>query len=337
MRIPVMSRRRLAAVILLIASVTCALVFVRVAAIRDAKKRELRLAIKQVRNRLHHTPGSGALHFELAGLLKADGNISGYLDQMRSAVQLEPRNYIYRLSLAFTYQELGRKQLALGNYQAAARLSHEQSSSLRDPAIFNRAAAELLQELGRYAEAETTYERSLAQLSAAAFGPDGVSTQDMDSSRQAMLRQLGQVRGALAESRPTSSWVRANMPWVESDRPSDTGSAEEAETRLKECERALQTGTIGGALPHYDLGVAYLTVGRLDEAVVELLAAIELEPDRKMAWDELGWAYLLQNRLPDAAQAFDKADKLGLPGSAYYANKVRLGIRQFQLYKQAQK
>ncbi|MGD0887490.1 MAG: tetratricopeptide repeat protein [Thermodesulfovibrionales bacterium] len=64
------------------------------------------------------------------------------------------------------------------------------------------------------------------------------------------------------------------------------------------------------ALPHNNLGTAYLNQNRLDEAVHEFIAALKLKPDYAEAHYNLGIAYLNQNRLDEAVHEFITALKL---------------------------
>src|ERR1019366_8254587 len=65
--------------------------------------------------------------------------------------------------------------------------------------------------------------------------------------------------------------------------------------------------------PPYTLGILYMQVGRLDEAVVELKKAVALRPENGDAWAILGSTLKQDSRLPEAAEALKKAIPL-LPG-----------------------
>jgi tetratricopeptide (TPR) repeat protein len=64
------------------------------------------------------------------------------------------------------------------------------------------------------------------------------------------------------------------------------------------------------AVPHNNLGNAYLTQNRLDEAIIECITALKLNPDFALAHYNLGTAYLLQNRLDEAASELKTTLKL---------------------------
>ncbi|MGD0887486.1 MAG: tetratricopeptide repeat protein [Thermodesulfovibrionales bacterium] len=64
------------------------------------------------------------------------------------------------------------------------------------------------------------------------------------------------------------------------------------------------------AIPHYNLGNAYLNQNRLDEAENEYIGALKLKPDYAMAHNNLGNAYLNQNRLDEAENEYIAALKL---------------------------
>jgi protein O-mannosyl-transferase len=70
-----------------------------------------------------------------------------------------------------------------------------------------------------------------------------------------------------------------------------------------------------GDIPHYDLGYAYLRLGRIDEAISEYQTAIKLNPDFFGAHYDLGYAYLRLGRIDEAISEYQTAIKLN-PDSA---------------------
>jgi Flp pilus assembly protein TadD len=65
--------------------------------------------------------------------------------------------------------------------------------------------------------------------------------------------------------------------------------------------------------PPYTLGILYMQLGRLDEAVVQLRKAVALRPENGDAWAILGSTLKQDSRLPEAVEALEKAIPL-LPG-----------------------
>ncbi len=65
--------------------------------------------------------------------------------------------------------------------------------------------------------------------------------------------------------------------------------------------------------PPYTLGITFMQMGKLDEAVVELRKAVALRPDNGNAWSILGSTLKQDGKLDEAAQALEKAIPL-LPG-----------------------
>jgi tetratricopeptide (TPR) repeat protein len=68
--------------------------------------------------------------------------------------------------------------------------------------------------------------------------------------------------------------------------------------------------------PPYTLGILYMQLGRLDDAVTELKKAVALRPENGDAWAILGSTLKQDSRLPEAAEALRKAISLqpGQPG-----------------------
>jgi tetratricopeptide (TPR) repeat protein len=86
--------------------------------------------------------------------------------------------------------------------------------------------------------------------------------------------------------------------------------------------RQIDAGLVRGRDPHFLLGNAYLVLGMVQDSVVQTLAAIEIDPESGDAWDQLGWAYILQGRLADSEQAFKRAVALGSKTSAPMIEEV---------------
>ena len=68
--------------------------------------------------------------------------------------------------------------------------------------------------------------------------------------------------------------------------------------------------------PPYTLGITYMQMGKLDEAVVELRKAVALRADNGNAWAILGSTLKQNGKLDEAAEALEKAIPLqpGQPG-----------------------
>jgi tetratricopeptide (TPR) repeat protein len=64
------------------------------------------------------------------------------------------------------------------------------------------------------------------------------------------------------------------------------------------------------ARPHYELGVAYFTLGRIDEAINEYQIALKLDPDYFSAHNNLGLAYFNQGRIDEAINEYQIVLKL---------------------------
>jgi len=64
------------------------------------------------------------------------------------------------------------------------------------------------------------------------------------------------------------------------------------------------------ARPHINLGLAYQTVGRLDEALAEYRQAVQLNPKLSLPYINMSGIYLLRNDLDSAEFALNKAAQL---------------------------
>ncbi|MGD0886384.1 MAG: tetratricopeptide repeat protein, partial [Thermodesulfovibrionales bacterium] len=101
-------------------------------------------------------------------------------------------------------------------------------------------------------------------------------------------------------------------------------SATYARNIVWQSEVALYRDVVRGsplkARGHNDLGNAYMDQNRLDEAVQEFITALKLNPDYAMAHYNLGNAYMDQNRLDEAVQEFITALKLNPDDATAYYN-----------------
>ncbi|MGD0886907.1 MAG: tetratricopeptide repeat protein [Thermodesulfovibrionales bacterium] len=85
------------------------------------------------------------------------------------------------------------------------------------------------------------------------------------------------------------------------------------------------------AVAHNNLGTAYLNQGRLNEAISEFSTVLKLKPDFALAHYNLGTAYLNQNRLNDAVYEFSAALKLKPDFALVHNNLGYAYLRQKRL------
>ncbi len=289
---------------------------------KEAKSVDIDREIARVQEALKKDPENDDLHSDLASLLHAKGDTKGFFSEMDAAVRLAPNESLYRFILAKVYREEGRNEEALENALAAARLESP------DPRC-NMLVGDLLQEKGEYMAAEQRYEKALAQ-----FSVYGVTR--WDPLPQDTKDALAVVQRGLAAKRPTSEWILNDMPWVKFMVTEDSKLVESVREAIADLEPKVQSYKWRGADVHYRLGGYYAIVGRTQDAMIEQLAAIELNPDNGVYWQLLGEAYLQQNRLYDAARAYEKSCDLGIKASCTLAQKMQESIVRFQRYRAKQ-
>ena len=74
-------------------------------------------------------------------------------------------------------------------------------------------------------------------------------------------------------------------------------------------------------VPAINLGALYISVGRPDKAVAELLDARRLDPDCAFVYSNLMFAYLELNRLDEAKATFDQAVARGLDAEDFHYSR----------------
>jgi len=187
--------------------------------------------------------------------------------------------------------------------------------------MYSEIAGELLMEMKDYQGAERVLERALAQLSMyrpeiGAIIINQASAALYRETQQRARQRLQKARQELRNMRPTLKWVNTDMPSLElAPPPSTSREAVEADKIIREWmserRRGFALGGDYGEFSHMLLGQALTTKGNAPEAVIELLAAVEAAPNDAIARYSLGWAYLTDGRLRQAAAAFREACRLG--------------------------
>jgi len=208
---------------------------------------------------------------------------------MDIAISLAPSKSLYRWVVAINYQKQDKKQAALDNARIAARLGVNDAKNLVPR--FNKLTADLLTEEGGYQEAERTYERALAQLSAYAhdISPSHSSASQLEWAQfnKEIEHSLSVIRDKLAAERPSQKWIRRDIPWFLFGLEEDKAAIAASKALVVKMAPGLHSGKLGGCSNHSLLGSAYLTIGDVQDAVIESLAAIELDPTHAPDWQTL--------------------------------------------------
>lgn len=284
--------------------------------------------IKDAKDAIAADPNNGGLHYQLASLLQSVGDAKGFVREMTEAIRLEPTNSLYRYVLARYYHSAGNLDQATKCAAKAVALGSKDATNL--VAVYSQLLGDVLTEQRRYADAERTYERALAQFSAYVHG--AYRNRFLQNERD-VRAHLAAVRRKLAADRPSQRWIREDMPWFEFGIAPDKRTRAYSESRIRDLAPQIRAGTIAGEGVHKILADSYLAVGKTDDAVVEYLATVELDPKSRLTWRMLGAAYARQGRLGDGANAFLKACSLGDKASCNLSQKMLESSRRFQRFK----
>lgn len=79
----------------------------------------------------------------------------------------------------------------------------------------------------------------------------------------------------------------------------------QAGKRLEALERLLKQGQDSAPL-HFGLGRGYLDAGRIQEAVLQLEAAVTLDPSYSAAWKHYARALVQTGRIEEAAMVYER-------------------------------
>lgn len=289
--------------------------------------------VMELRSAVHKNPSNVQMRQLLALTLYRIQDVRGGIREMLVASKLAPQDPRLPYLLGRMYEEDEQNEAALEAYRTAVRLAANSPLDTEWRPIYSYSLAHMLAKKGDSVQAERRYELALAQLSA--YAPEWICSMDRlaetgslgDHLRSSIEKELSQVRSGLSCKRPSLSKIQAQLSPVEVPEPVPNAVRSE---ELLTLESRVRAGEVIGSGAHLALGGQYMKIREVDEAVVQFLAAIELNPRGHMAWYQLGWAYLGQRRLEDAANAFGRAADLGDSGADQLATRVRQASKKLQ-------
>jgi len=241
------------------------------------QRASLRQDAASLRSAIAQNPSDAAPHIYLAHVLGQLGNYQDALKESQTAIRMDPDEPLYHSEFGEVLWRVGKQSDALREFVLAADLGESQGQDKELASTFSAHAGKVLEEAGRYENAERHYEMALAQLLIvdANLGADPVTaaTQPQRAKlRQSVESHLSMVKSRVTPGRPSRDWIVRHISYLKMD-----------------------------AWKH----------GDTEKEVVEALALTQTSPKSDIGWFNLGWAYLWQGRLDAAADAFDKAHALG--------------------------
>jgi tetratricopeptide (TPR) repeat protein len=184
----------------------------------------------------------------------------------------------------------------------------------------------MLMDLGRLREAVPDFPIA-SLMSVRNSGVAGVARADVDWRQVARLERI--ASGAAAAGQPSQAMTayRAALRLAGEQSGVLAGLAS-LEMQTGQFERAMETWLRYGRLRPRDgqaecsIGMCLNSLGRYDEAVPHLLAAIELTPQWSAPHGLLGDAFLHQNRYHDALRAYERSSELD-PSNEILVRKIQ--------------
>jgi tetratricopeptide (TPR) repeat protein len=313
------------------------------------RRREYGKAREHFERALKLIPQDAGTHTNYGNVLGRFGDIDGSEKHQRRAMELEPRNKKFLNNLAET---LG----VLGQFEEAVELCHR--SLKLDPNEPNTHAnlGNILQTQGKAAEAIACFDRALQ------LDPDfvkahnllGNTFEDLGRTEEAMAKfvqalelkpdypqalyglgrchvEKGEIQAGIEKYRealklePMMGVYHANLGFalLISGRPDQA---------IDSFERGLEFGVgPNEAMVRSALGNALVKTGRTEEAVANLLSALEIAPELKEAVGGLGAAYLNLGRLEEALPLLRRARDLAPDEAAIHNNLGTALIRSGEL------
>ncbi|MFQ5723792.1 MAG: tetratricopeptide repeat protein [Terriglobia bacterium] len=283
-------------------------------------------AIDMYRETLEVDPELVPAHLNLALLLYDDGQQEAAAEELQRVLELDPENYRAHLFTATLLEESGEKEQAREHYRRAAALDPQQAEP-------RRRLLALLLEQEDWAGAETVLAELLAlqpqetkwlrlrgdllvrqEKTAAALAAyeDYLTQEPQDFEIRLavarLYRQQGKLEEALAHLRALEEQAPPNNPAASEGRQWRADILVELE-RWPEAialyRQALARHPAHAAL-HAGLGYALLKNRQYQEAIPELVAALQLEPERVETYNHLAAALTLSGNLAGAIEVLDR-------------------------------
>lgn len=283
--------------------------------------------IAKARAEVRKNPKNASAHQQLSVVLRWEDKTDEALQELKTAIKLDPKDASYHYDLGELYKTMGREKACFDEVAVGVELARKYWHGADATFIYSMYLAQRAEKAGRDKEAERYYEVSLAAYRA------GEQVRNMSKSlREDVLKTSGdglkRVQAKLQSDRPTFEWVHGQMPYLRFAKP-DKSDALAAE--LKQVESDVIEGKISGdSAWHHMLAGKYEQAAQYENAVIEYTAATLLDRKNDMAWCNLGFKYLRQGRLEDAETALSKAGALGDAGSGQLASTVHKVLLVYQ-------
>ncbi len=275
------------------------------------------------------------VHMHLGVALEQEQQPTDAEQELRTAVELAPKNAAIQLQLGLLLAGEERDDEALTPLLAAVR-AETATPPAPAPSGADLALAMSLQRLGRQTEAIPYFERAVAEdaKNASALNNLGLALTETGKAKEAMpyfLRalaiqvdnpvfhedagvadlQMSDFNAAIREFQAASK-LDAKNPELHYD----LGLAYKLQDRMDDAVKELQTAAaLDPRLPDppYTLGILQMQLGKLDESADSLRTALALRPQNGDGWAILGSVLNQLHQFKEAERALRRAMEL-LPG-----------------------
>jgi tetratricopeptide (TPR) repeat protein len=248
-----------------------------------------RVETRQVERLVDLTPNSAVGYSALAGALNEQGQPVEALVAAEKGVRVDPQNRVILWELGLIYDELGRRE------ESASALKHYVAVSLNDPYSFLDiwAHAFLVEDYAALGQMDAARQEAAQVERIAELDPNSIVRY---FCLAITLESLGKDAEALVELEKTmrlDPFHRAHCLWTQGRVYSQLGRWEDAISAFKSfLGRYPQL-----VLPHVELAVDYIEVGRDDDARAEVAEALRLDPQFSLKMGVEGEVHMDKERV----------------------------------------
>jgi protein O-mannosyl-transferase len=297
------------------------------------RNRDYRSAVIMWQDVTEKRPNNSRAHNNLGFVMRQAGRVQEAIAQCEQALQIDPDYTDAHNNLGIALMGQGRLQEAVEQWELALRIEPNYPD-----AHYNLGVA--MEKAGRAQEAITQYEQALQ------INPDYADAHN--NLGTALVGQLLRGEGSELNHRDTESTERegGRETYGQSNgavgRPAPNAQGGGAGRVMAEAIRHYEEAVrIRPDYPeaHYNLGFAFVQLGRMQEGIEQYQLAVRFKPDYAEAEDNLGVALAQTGRVPEAINHFQQALRINpdfaeahnnLGGALMEQGRLAEAIKEFE-------
>ena len=283
-------------------------------------------------------PDAGS-HFGLGLYLFKSGEFAQAVENFRRSLEYSPTQASSKFYLAKISESEGDLDRALETYREIIGLEPEHAES-------HAAVGRLALKKGQFVEAEKHLKRSIlldanSRSARYSLGLLYSQTGQIEKAREELQRaeEIRQSEARPAEGVLVREAASQGVQYLDPDSPALTTFRQGVEAHKKGEHKVAEAAYLevvkelpGFAEAHMNLGLLYHDMNRLDEAILHLRTATDLDPNLANAHYFLGMDLYLVSQFESSLTSLEKAGQLvpGTPLLQYWLGLTWLALGQFQ-------